>query len=799
MWLTAQLILTAGLAQALASNWRSIRSDRLNAGLCPDSDDDLCSNGRPDSTRLACKCDYACAKFGDCCVDAPRSPSREPTHAWRCHPSGFFSLRACPARWPPDDAVRRLCEGWEDRDGFEDDYGGDGSDPVVPPVRNYLEDVPAFSSDSERMYWNVFCAACHGDAVRLATWPASLDCDSAPLGGRGPGPVVIFDERSLRQLVAAGNLSYVGDNRFLVTDRNEKHRCMLRVQRSGWKSFSQAHLLRSCASGAEAAPRCRNSSAELVSRCGAYTAYVHDRVSRRNYRNYHCALCDVTQKQRLACGAYADDLEPEGNVVSYQWQIEFRVWRNPEDTPLECPDDRRMKDDLTRACLPVGCAPGLVPGPEGMCVPEDVAQPDPFDKPPPACPVIHLGSKYVGLLRNGSLLLNVSRGQVFAPDQFLLVAEVNEQNRTIGWYALACACHRISFMWTPSLLFVARLALGVSILCLAVLLVTRLLELHVRRHKMAACLAASAILSQFTLLLEPHIEPFSRGCAALAVAWHYWNLACVAWIVALAGDAYRALHALRSMRPDGRSIRQLGLLCWFGPVIVVAAALAIDRLQPEWPLRPLYGEPLCLLNDSLGSAVFLGVPIAAMLLTAATLLSLVAPRLCGGPPPQTKPAKAEFRADRFRFFRLAAIVLLAVVTWSSPPLAVALGMHQLWYVFFGCLAAQGMVALAAFAPLGRLAARLRGTRSAGVLVASSSVGHLSDPQQVPPLAATTVPVDPVIGPYRKHLPSQAAAVAAAQQQSSPSRRSSCKPNLERRFSNKRPLVIEDELETNGKA
>ncbi|KAL3245850.1 hypothetical protein MRX96_058135 [Rhipicephalus microplus] len=74
MWLAAQLILTAGLAQALASNWRSIRSDRLNAGLCPDSDDDLCSNGRPDSTRLACKCDYACATFGDCCVDAPRSP-----------------------------------------------------------------------------------------------------------------------------------------------------------------------------------------------------------------------------------------------------------------------------------------------------------------------------------------------------------------------------------------------------------------------------------------------------------------------------------------------------------------------------------------------------------------------------------------------------------------------------------------------------------------------------------------------------------------------------------------------------
>ncbi|XP_037571331.1 uncharacterized protein LOC119453365 [Dermacentor silvarum] len=194
----------------------------------------------------------------------------------------------------------------------------------------------------------------------------------------------------------------------------------------------------------------------------------------------------------------------------------------PEDSPLECPDDRRMKDDLTGACVPVGCAPGLVAGPEGMCVPEDVAQPDPFDKPPPACPVIHLGSKHVGLLRNGSLLLNVSRGQVFAPDQFLLVAEVNDQNRTIGWYALVCACHRISFMWTPALLFVARLAMGVSILCLAVLLVTRLLELHVRRHKMAACLAASAILSQFhpparasRRAVQPGLRGSRRGLALL--------------------------------------------------------------------------------------------------------------------------------------------------------------------------------------------------------------------------------------------------------------------------------------------
>ncbi|KAH9365631.1 hypothetical protein HPB48_010858 [Haemaphysalis longicornis] len=306
------------------------------------------------------------------------------------------------------------------------------------------------------------------------------------------------------------------------------------------------------------------------------------------------------------------------------------------------------------------------------------------------------------------------------------------------------------------------------------------------RHKMAACLAASAIASQFTVLLGPHLEPFGRGCAALAVASHYWNMACIAWTAALAGDAYQALHALRSMRPDGRSIRQLGLLCWLGPAAIVAGSLALDRLQPDSALRPLYGEPLCFLNGALGTAVFLVAPIGAMLLTAATLLSLVGPRLCGGPTPQTKPAKAEFRADRVRFFRLAALVLLALVTWTSPPLAVVLQLHELWYVFFGCFAAQGAVALAAFAPHGRLAARLRGTRSAGVLVSSSSVGHLSE-QQVPPMATTTMPPDP--GPYRKHL---------AQTQSSPNRRSSVKPNLERRFSTKRPLVIEDEMENNGK-
>ncbi|CAN8030275.1 unnamed protein product [Ixodes persulcatus] len=745
-----------------AAVWWKLRQDRLQAGLCPDSTDDLCSSGKPETSRQSCKCDYACAHYGDCCVDAPRSPTRgEPagSAAWVCHRSGFFALRSCPARWPPDDPVRRLCEGWEDA-----------------PIRTYLTDVPSFSVDSERMYWNMFCAACHGDAMRLTPWPASLDCDSAPLGGRGPGPVAIFDEHSLRQLVRLGNLTYTGSGRFFVTDRYERHACVLHLQPVGWKNFTQAHLLRSCAAGAEATPRCRYGPHELASKCAAYTAYVHDRVAQRNYRNYHCAICDVRQRQRLACGAFVDVQRVEGKLVSYGWTLNFPVWRPSADPSGECGSDDRMRDDLTGDCVPTGCAPGLVPTPGGRCVSPDNEILDPFEKPVPNCPLIRFDSEFLALLRNGSLLLNISgRGQVYALDQFRLVAQMNEQNRTVGWYAVACSGHRIPFIWEPTLLLVSRLCLGISAVCLAVLLATRLFELHSRRHKMAACLAACALLSQVLLLVETHVTPFGRGCAVLGLVAHYWHLACLAWTAAMAGDAYRALHALRNTRPDGRSIRQIGLLCWLAPGAIVAGAGALDRLQPDSTVRPLYGEPLCFLNGTLGAALFLVSPAAAVLVGAATLLGLVAPRLCG-PPPQTKPARAEFRADRIRFISIATLVSLALLTWMAAVLAVGLQVPALWYGFTTGLAAQGMFALVAFAPLGRLAARLRGTRSAGVLVASASSGHL--PEAV---AASTVDA----GPYRKHL---------AQLQESPTRRkSSCKPNLERRFSNKRPLVIEDEI------
>lgn len=761
MSLLAVLLAATLIQQGLPARWRSLRQDRLLAGLCPDSDDDLCSSGKPESSRQACKCDYACAQFGDCCVDAPRSPTREPAAtSWVCHPNGFFALRSCPARWPPDDRVRRLCEGWDD-------------DDVGTSSKTYLQDVPAFSEDSERMYWNLFCAACHGDAARLTTWPASLDCDSAPLGGRGPGPVAIFDEQSLLQLVLMRNLTYVGNSRFLVTDRHEPHACVLHIQPKGWKNFTQAHLLRSCAAGAEML-RCRHGPADLASKCISYTAYVHDRVTRRNYRNYHCAVCDVRQKQRLACGPYVEQQKIDGELVSYAWKLNFPVWRHHDDG--HCGSDDQMRDEFTGDCVPVGCGPGLAPTPEGRCVSPDVELPDPFTKPTPKCPVIKLTSEFVVLLKNGSLLLNISagRGQVFAPEQFLLVAEVNEQNRTVGWYALACAGHRIPFLWEPMLLLVTRFCLGVSIACLAILLATRLAELHARRHKMAACLAASALLSQLTLLLEPHVSSFSHGCAALALAAHYWHLASLGWTAALAGDAYRALHALRNMRPEGRSIRQLGLLCWLAPVAIVAGGFALDKLQLDSGLRPLYGEPICFLNGILGTLLFFGAPAAALLIGAATLLGLVAPRLCG-PPPQTKPAREEFRADRVRFLRHSALVSITLLTWTAATLAVVLQEPVLWYPFTTGLAAQGVFALVAFAPLGRLAARLRGTRSAGVLVTSTSTGHLPDT----PAAVADA------GPYRKHL---------MQQPGSPNRRqSTVKPNMERRFSNKRPLVIEDEV------
>jgi hypothetical protein len=46
-----------------------------------------------------------------------------------------------------------------------------------PSDYTHLIDIPVLSLETNRTYANVFCARCHSDAARLASWNVSIECN----------------------------------------------------------------------------------------------------------------------------------------------------------------------------------------------------------------------------------------------------------------------------------------------------------------------------------------------------------------------------------------------------------------------------------------------------------------------------------------------------------------------------------------------------------------------------------------------------------------------------------------------
>ncbi|XP_064478700.1 uncharacterized protein LOC135392017 [Ornithodoros turicata] len=740
--------------------WRKAREDRINAGVCPDSVEDMCSVTRPDSARTICKCDYDCHVYGDCCIDMFITSGTKVDTSWSCHDRGFYAKRTCSPLWPADeDVVRGLCE--------LDDVAGDQQN------RSYLQTVPVMSHATHVMYWNVFCAACNSDAEDLMPWTSQLFCNPKPVERRR-GPVTLFDHNVLKQIIEDKSLQAWGDN-IKAVDGLQTYRCVLEVDAFRWRNLSR--VARTCT---QSLSRC--GSRDLAETCSAYTAYVHDTITQRNYRNYHCALCNGASRHKLVCGGYVSARRKDFDGWAAK-QVSVPVELNLQRGVPPCRVDE-IRDPLLGACLPVGCAPGFFRF-EGTCRSLADAQPDPFANTnvTDLCPVLRLGVQHVTVLRNGSLLVNAT-GQVFSHDHFVLLRDEYRNDTAVA--ALVCAGDNIALPWQPLHMIVTEVCLGVSVTCLLVYIIALAAtpSLRSRTGKMVAGLAVSLFFAQFFYILEPFTVSFSNTCLAVAVMSHYFHAAVLCWIAALAADVYTRFQAAQMRSLPGNEIKRFVAFAWVSPIIPVAAGLAMDRLQPDSQFAPFYATPACWLNRVLSVAVVFGGPLVALLLISTVLLGLSAPRLCAAHH-QTKPAFEEFRSDRNRFLACATIILLTALTWVFPSLAVALNKDDFWYafpalwgvqgpfilIFYGC---RREALLTFFQGILSTGGRTR-LRSAGVLVESKSNLQQALVDGAPLVKPTS--------PYRRHMPEP-------RRQSSPR----VYPNMERRASNKRPLAFNPDEE-----
>ncbi|XP_037073712.1 uncharacterized protein LOC119094905 [Pollicipes pollicipes] len=113
-----------------------------------------------------CFCDPECARYGDCCRDAPAAAAVP--GAFSCRPAvpltPLPAAAAPPGHWymrdacPRGAAAHRLCER-----------------PTSARV-DPLAALPVTSRDSGVTYRNVYCAICHGDTARLEFWRVRATC-----------------------------------------------------------------------------------------------------------------------------------------------------------------------------------------------------------------------------------------------------------------------------------------------------------------------------------------------------------------------------------------------------------------------------------------------------------------------------------------------------------------------------------------------------------------------------------------------------------------------------------------------
>lgn len=320
--LPASLTLLAVLCAAQEDTsewWEMLRRDRVAAGVCPDSDADLCGGPNHDKSLMPsmCRCDSDCKFYGDCCADRePRIPDHIP---WVCLYHGgreFYGQSECPIEFDGDEDVIRHCH----RQGTQ-----------LRPI----QDMPVYSVATRTMYANVFCAVCNGDADALRPWTVRLDCNRA------------WDAARVLALLARS--SYSARSRTMYGPRSSGLSCHLHIEDTRSESFFQElHGVRECR---QAFSSCRpEADRRDVHLCARYTAMVYSPRQMANYRNFHCFRCSGGSSSRagaLECGARAagsgNDL-PESSHVVLSVESNFR---NID----RCKGPSAIYDPITHRCF----------------------------------------------------------------------------------------------------------------------------------------------------------------------------------------------------------------------------------------------------------------------------------------------------------------------------------------------------------------------------------------------------------------------------------------------------------------
>ncbi|KAL1486543.1 hypothetical protein MTO96_031338 [Rhipicephalus appendiculatus] len=516
--------------------------------------------------------------------------------------------------------VRRACkEGWDGPDEVRAQCERGANARITDP--NGM--APVTSLRTNVTYANVFCAACNDDLNDTRRWQVNLDCKEF----YGLINMTGDDIRNNIELDPTNSSWGVW-----FTAPGDYRRFFACILEYAPQNLSSTYTCNSFVSTCDPSW----AGTETEQECHSYQSVIN--VYGVNYRNPECMVCNNDTAPHQVCGFYSDTsfVSPRG--------FSFSI------------------------LMDVSPSAGNIVGKKSLCKKGELY--DPFYKEFLACRKTTLNKGEYTIRLNGYLYAT-RYDRDFAPDSYMLDGELR---------ALVCiifnGTNEIA-KFSKTMGYVSAVGLGVSISCLASLLVAYL-----------------------SFLFGMIGEPPARACQASAVTTYYFFLASFFWMSTMAFDVWRTLRvATRELRvSSGTQWRRFffySLASWALPAIVVGLAVFFDDRSSGMPedLRPLFGRHGCWFGQRKALLIFFAGPAGALMLLNMTLFTSTAIMVISSTKSSVKRSGSAARRNFSLYVRLSTMMGL---TWVLGLVAGYLDVEALWYLFILFNAFEGLLIFVCF-------------------------------------------------------------------------------------------------------
>ncbi|XP_064595703.1 uncharacterized protein LOC135462220 [Liolophura sinensis] len=637
--------------------------------------------------NFSCHCDTACERFGDCCLDSVHDPCAwnqtcgdqfqipKPQEYYSCKNvpevdpyGGIYLVSKCPEGWT-DEFVRNHCE-----ENFENDT---------------LLNLPVVGKRGADNYKNLYCAICHGQDKYLY-WSVETCCKNTTIEE--------VDERGSSEV-----RTQVCQTEYRSPESNYTYRPCRKSIATCPIDFQDVNIRELCVNGS--------------------AVYMYSDTN--TYKNIYCAVCNNVSLDEVYCtkqdvGHHDSLCHAKKRKLPYSFKILLDMNKNSRTKStrvgmrgiqistrnitrnLRCPTNR-VYDPFIRACRAIWCP---ISGEENWsdCRPQtgDELGDNVDNGVSLDCPWVRLNQTEYQLDVNGTIFIS-SHQKRYQPAEF----------RLSGGYAFVCAEFtqnytehklvngtKIAFNFSETQVYLSLVGVLLSLIALAVQMLVYALLPTLRNvpGKNLMCLVASLFLAELLFLVAPSLEEVSKeACVAIAIMMHCGFQAAFCWMQVMAFDIWytfsrKSLHSPQNGKSSAFWFYQA--YGWLTPIVIVSVAVIVDNFtEPDFFLRPLYGQGICWIASRAGLIMFFAGPVAIVVFSNIIFFILTIRSII---EVDKSTSIAHKNSEKRRFFLYVKLCFLMGVAWAFGFLAAFTDVQALWYLFVILNTLQGMFICVAF-------------------------------------------------------------------------------------------------------